>query len=63
MVDIDGDVVDFCSKHLTKNKAAFASDRLTLVIDDAKKALEVFLRILGNDDKRLPIVDVYINTC
>jgi len=40
MVDIDGDVVDFCKEHLIENKEAFADPRLELVIDDAKKILE-----------------------
>jgi spermidine synthase len=40
MVDIDGDVVDFCKEHLTQNKAAFADPRLELIIDDAKKRIE-----------------------
>lgn len=40
MVDIDGDVVDFCRTHLEANKEAFADPRLDLVIDDAKARLE-----------------------
>ena len=40
MVDIDGDVVDFCRTHLESNKEAFESKRLNLIIDDAKKQLE-----------------------
>eukprot|EP01006_Ploeotia_vitrea_P060857 TRINITY_DN76724_c0_g1_i1.p1 TRINITY_DN76724_c0_g1~~TRINITY_DN76724_c0_g1_i1.p1 ORF type:complete len:316 (+),score=45.34 TRINITY_DN76724_c0_g1_i1:44-991(+) len=40
MVDIDGDVVDFCKKALTENKEAFADPRLELIIDDAKARLE-----------------------
>lgn len=40
MVDIDGDVVDFCKKHLDENADAFADKRLELVIDDAKAWLE-----------------------
>ena len=40
MVDIDGDVVDFCKEHLEQNKEAFADPRLDLIIDDAKKRIE-----------------------
>ena len=40
MVDIDGDVVDFCRKFLPENTAAFADPRLELIIDDAKAVLE-----------------------
>jgi thermospermine synthase len=40
MVDIDGEVVDFCKEHLPQNAAAFADPRLELIIDDAKKVLE-----------------------
>nr|CAD1826157.1 unnamed protein product [Ananas comosus var. bracteatus] len=40
MCDIDQDVVDFCRMYLTANHEAFASDRLCLVINDAKKELE-----------------------
>eukprot|EP00659_Diplonema_papillatum_P006971 gene6971-10730_t len=36
MVDIDGDVVDFCKEHLPENKEAFADPRLELIIDDCK---------------------------
>eukprot|EP00440_Ansanella_granifera_P073942 gb/GFBE01080236.1/.p1 GENE.gb/GFBE01080236.1/~~gb/GFBE01080236.1/.p1 ORF type:complete len:330 (+),score=90.07 gb/GFBE01080236.1/:1-990(+) len=40
MVDIDGDVVDFCKAHLPENKEAFADPRLELIIDDCKVQLE-----------------------
>jgi thermospermine synthase len=40
MVDIDGDVVDFCKAHLPENAEAFADPRLDLVIDDCKVQLE-----------------------
>ncbi|CAL5059219.1 unnamed protein product [Urochloa decumbens] len=40
MCDIDEEVVDFCRAHLSANRAAFASDRLRLVIDDARAELE-----------------------
>eukprot|EP01060_Flectonema_neradi_P020614 TRINITY_DN2811_c0_g1_i1.p1 TRINITY_DN2811_c0_g1~~TRINITY_DN2811_c0_g1_i1.p1 ORF type:complete len:312 (+),score=84.36 TRINITY_DN2811_c0_g1_i1:55-990(+) len=40
MVDIDGDVVEFCKKHLPENKEAFADPRLELIIDDCKVQLE-----------------------
>ena len=40
MVDIDGDVVEFCRKFLPENTAAFADPRLELIIDDAKAVLE-----------------------
>jgi len=40
MVDIDGDVVDFCKAHLPANTEAFADPRLDLIIDDCKVQLE-----------------------
>ncbi|CAO2037840.1 unnamed protein product [Urochloa humidicola] len=40
MCDIDQEVVDFCRAHLTANQAAFASDKLCLVINDARAELE-----------------------
>ncbi|XP_047342692.1 thermospermine synthase ACAULIS5 [Impatiens glandulifera] len=40
MCDIDQEVVDFCRKHLTANHQAFSSNRLHLVINDAKAELE-----------------------
>ncbi|KAJ6795461.1 thermospermine synthase ACAULIS5 [Iris pallida] len=40
MCDIDEEVVDFCRRHLTANREAFASERLCLVINDAKAELE-----------------------
>jgi len=40
MVDIDGDVVDFCREYLPENTEAFADPRLELIIDDAKAVLE-----------------------
>ncbi|CAE7230550.1 ACL5, partial [Symbiodinium pilosum] len=40
MVDIDGDVVNFCKEHLPANKEAFADPRLELIIDDCKVQLE-----------------------
>lgn len=41
MCDIDQEVVDFCRTHLSAaNRAAFASDKLRLVIDDARAELE-----------------------
>ena len=40
MVDIDGDVVNFCKQHLPENEAAFADPRLELIIDDCKIQLE-----------------------
>ncbi|KAH7679916.1 thermospermine synthase protein [Dioscorea alata] len=40
MCDIDQEVVDFCRKYLTINKEAFNSNRLCLVINDAKLELE-----------------------
>ncbi|CAL0319093.1 unnamed protein product [Lupinus luteus] len=40
MCDIDKEVVDFCRKHLTVNREAFAHKKLHLVINDAKAELE-----------------------
>lgn len=41
MVDIDGDVVEMCRKHMPKHSAgAFEDNRTTLIIDDAKVGLE-----------------------
>ncbi|OLQ10948.1 Thermospermine synthase ACAULIS5 [Symbiodinium microadriaticum] len=40
MVDIDGDVVNFCKEHLPANAEAFADPRLDLIIDDCKVQLE-----------------------
>ncbi|KAI5056643.1 hypothetical protein GOP47_0028461 [Adiantum capillus-veneris] len=40
MCDIDEEVVKFCKSHLTCNAEAFQSNRLELVIDDAKANLE-----------------------
>merc|ERR1712048_346391 len=40
MVDLDGEVVGFCKKHLEENHDAFANPKLELVIDDAKAWLE-----------------------
>uniref|UniRef100_A0A0A9HTE3 thermospermine synthase n=1 Tax=Arundo donax TaxID=35708 RepID=A0A0A9HTE3_ARUDO len=40
MCDIDEEVVDFCRTYLSANWAAFASDRLCLVINDARAELE-----------------------
>ncbi|KAJ4801022.1 Polyamine aminopropyltransferase [Rhynchospora pubera] len=40
MCDIDQEVVDFCRRYLTANYNAFASDKLCLVINDAKAELE-----------------------
>lgn len=40
MVDIDKVVTDFCSQHLERNREAFASERLTLINDDARAQLE-----------------------
>jgi len=40
MVDIDGDVVNFCKEHLPANTEAFADPRLDLIIDDCKVQLE-----------------------
>ncbi|PNH04653.1 Thermospermine synthase ACAULIS5 [Tetrabaena socialis] len=40
MVDIDKVVTDFCSKHLTRNIAAFRDPRLQLINDDARAQLQ-----------------------
>jgi thermospermine synthase len=40
MVDIDGDVVDFCKTHFPENAEAFADPRLDLVINCAYESLE-----------------------
>ncbi|URD92331.1 Spermine/spermidine synthase [Musa troglodytarum] len=40
MCDIDEEVVDFCRRYLTVNCEAFASDKLCLVINDARAELE-----------------------
>lgn len=40
MCDIDKEVVDFCKKHLTENHEAFSSEKLKLVINDAKVELQ-----------------------
>ncbi|XP_027354623.1 thermospermine synthase ACAULIS5 [Abrus precatorius] len=40
MCDIDQEVVNFCRKHLTVNREAFAHKKLDLVINDAKAELE-----------------------
>jgi thermospermine synthase len=40
MADIDQVVVDACSKHLSRNKHAFADPRLNLIIADARAQLE-----------------------
>ncbi|OEL20876.1 Thermospermine synthase ACAULIS5 [Dichanthelium oligosanthes] len=40
MCDIDQEVVDFCRTYLSANWAAFASDKLCLVINDARAELE-----------------------
>ncbi|OGR84602.1 MAG: hypothetical protein A2901_04915 [Elusimicrobia bacterium RIFCSPLOWO2_01_FULL_54_10] len=41
MVDIDGEVVDWCKKHMTSwHQGAFDRPRADVVIDDAKKYLE-----------------------
>uniref|UniRef100_A0A0E0M1S9 thermospermine synthase n=1 Tax=Oryza punctata TaxID=4537 RepID=A0A0E0M1S9_ORYPU len=40
MCDIDQDVVDFCRAYLTVNREAFASNKLCLIIDDARAELE-----------------------
>lgn len=41
MVDIDGDVVEMCRKHMPKHSAgAFEDPRTKLIIDDAKAGLE-----------------------
>ncbi|KAL6212247.1 hypothetical protein ACLB2K_017468 [Fragaria x ananassa] len=52
MCDIDQEVVDFCRRHLTVNKEAFAHNKLNLVINDAKaeldKSCEKFDIIVGD---------------
>lgn len=40
MCDIDQEVVDFCRTYLTVNWDAFASDKLCLIINDARAELE-----------------------
>ncbi|CAM0942970.1 unnamed protein product [Alopecurus aequalis] len=40
MCDIDEDVVEFCRTYLSVNRDAFASDKLCLVINDARAELE-----------------------
>ncbi|KAH7434022.1 hypothetical protein KP509_07G097200 [Ceratopteris richardii] len=40
MCDIDEEVVKFCSTHLTVNKETFQSNKLELIIADAKAELE-----------------------
>ncbi len=41
MVDIDGDVIDFCKKYLTSwHQGAFDDPRLRVIVDDAKKFVE-----------------------
>lgn len=40
MCDIDEEVVDFCRTYLSANWGAFASDKLCLVINDARAELE-----------------------
>ncbi|WVZ77169.1 hypothetical protein U9M48_025065 [Paspalum notatum var. saurae] len=40
MCDIDQEVVDFCRTYLSANRGAFASDRLCLLINDARAELE-----------------------
>lgn len=41
MVDIDGDVIEFCKKYLTSwHRGAFSNRKLRLIIDDAKKFVE-----------------------
>lgn len=39
MCDIDEEVVDFCRKHLLVNRTAFSSNRLDLIINDARAEL------------------------
>ncbi|KAG0463257.1 hypothetical protein HPP92_019326 [Vanilla planifolia] len=41
MCDIDEEVVEFCRRHLTANKEAFADKKLRLVINDAKAELQM----------------------
>ncbi|XP_062199377.1 thermospermine synthase ACAULIS5-like isoform X2 [Phragmites australis] len=40
MCDIDQEVVDFCRTYLTVNREAFDSDKLCLIINDARAELE-----------------------
>lgn len=41
MVDIDGDVIEFCRKHMEPwHQGAFESRKLDLIVDDAKKYVE-----------------------
>ncbi|OEL15044.1 Thermospermine synthase ACAULIS5 [Dichanthelium oligosanthes] len=40
MCDIDQEVVDFCRTYLTVNREAFSSDKLCLIINDARVELE-----------------------
>ncbi|KAG2643719.1 thermospermine synthase ACAULIS5-like isoform X2 [Panicum virgatum] len=40
MCDIDQEVVDFCRTYLTANREAFSSDKLCLIIKDARVELE-----------------------
>ncbi|KAK8966963.1 Thermospermine synthase ACAULIS5 [Platanthera guangdongensis] len=47
MCDIDEEVVDFCRRHLTANREAFANEKLCLIINDAKE--ELLKR--GNEEK------------
>jgi len=42
MVDIDGDVVNFCKENLASVKSAFADPRLEVIISDAKKWIEEY---------------------
>eukprot|EP00435_Cladocopium_sp_Y103_P064675 s459_g26.t1 len=49
MVDIDGDVVDFCKAHLPANSEAFADPRLDLIIDDCKEFYEMCKTKLNPD--------------
>ncbi|GJN19420.1 hypothetical protein PR202_gb06698 [Eleusine coracana subsp. coracana] len=51
MCDIDEEVVDFCRTYLSANWAAFASDKLCLIINDARhleKSREKFDVIVGD---------------
>ncbi|CAD6219054.1 unnamed protein product [Miscanthus lutarioriparius] len=40
MCDIDQEVVDFCRTYLTANRQAFSSEKLCLIINDARAELE-----------------------
>ncbi|XP_066394395.1 thermospermine synthase ACAULIS5-like [Miscanthus floridulus] len=40
MCDIDQEVVDFCRTYLTVNRQAFSSEKLCLIINDARAELE-----------------------